>query len=87
MNEQTTTYNGWTNHETWLASIWLGSEPSSYAILLEAKTQPGGANARAEWLSEQVRASFQTAEHASLFTDLIQAGLHRINWLEIIEDN
>jgi hypothetical protein len=79
MNEQTITYNGWTNHETWLVSLWLNND--------HAQQQPGTAYDQAGWLSEQVRNSFRPSSGTGLFTDLIMSALDRINWLEIVEDN
>jgi len=35
MND-TSTYNGWTNRETWLVSLWLNNDPGSYEMLAEA---------------------------------------------------
>lgn len=54
MTEQ---YNGWTNHETWLANMWLNNEEYSYSVLCEALAQPDAVS-RAEWLEEQVRAAY-----------------------------
>jgi hypothetical protein len=55
MHEQTTTYNGWSNRETWLASLWLTSDQGSYALLMEALRAGDSDFARADWLEQQLR--------------------------------
>ena len=30
------TYNGWSNRETWLVSLWLNNDPASYDLLQAA---------------------------------------------------
>ena len=43
-----TTYNGWTNRDTWLVSLWLNNQEYTYKALRNAAgtgaTQRGGAS-------------------------------------------
>lgn len=43
MNSTEQKYNGWSNHETWLASLWLGENEHSYSLLTKAIKAPGEA--------------------------------------------
>ena len=36
-----TTYNGWTNYETWNAALWLDNEYFYYSIMIIKKLQSG----------------------------------------------
>jgi len=49
-NTATDTYNGWTNRETWLVSLWLNNVQASYSILLEALEQNETGFKKADWL-------------------------------------
>jgi len=87
MNDDTT-YNGWTNRETWLASLWLTNDPASYAVLTEAEELDVTDFVRAEWLETQLKdAMYDLPIDASLWTDLLGTALTRVNWLEVIENN
>jgi hypothetical protein len=83
MTEQ---YNGWTNHETRLANMWLNNEEYSYGVLCEALALPELAS-RAEWLEEQVRCALsKQTDAACLSSDLLNLSMGHINWLEIVEN-
>jgi hypothetical protein len=91
---QTTAYEGWSNRETWLASLWLNNDEDGNRLLQEAKRQPGGLNEQAQWLCDEYEESLyalltydQVFGEASLFSDLIQHALDQVNWREIIESN
>lgn len=88
MHEQTTTYNGWSNRETWLASLWLTNDQGSYALLMEALRAGDSDFARADWLEQQLREQLtEEAGDASMWSDLLSTAFHRINWVEVIENN
>ena len=88
MLEQTTTYNGWSNRETWLASLWLTNDQVSYAVLLEAQRAGDSDFARADWLEQQLREQLaEEAGDACMWSDLLNTAFHRINWVEVIENN
>ena len=82
------TYNGWSNRETWLASLWLTNDESSYALLKDAIASGDSDFARADWLERRLRE--QLAEEggdASMWCDLLNTAFHRIDWVEVIENN
>ena len=80
------TYNGWSNRETWLASLWLNNDEASYALLLEAGRQGEEPFDRADWLERQLREQLEdTMDEASMWCDLINTAFNRINWVEVVE--
>jgi hypothetical protein len=48
------TYNGWSNRETWLVSLWLNNDPASYDLLQTACKKDGNAFSKVEWLKTQL---------------------------------
>ena len=83
----TTEYNGWSNRETWVVNLWLGSEPEYYDVIshiisdFEPDEQPTELEA---WVREE----FDRLDMgASLWSDLLGTSLGRVNWYEIVECN
>lgn len=80
------TYNGWSNRETWLASLWLNNDQDSQYVLLEAKHQGDELYDQASWLESQLRQQLEDElDNASLWQDLLGTAFDRINWVEVIE--
>ena len=81
-------YNGWTNRETWLVSLWLNNDQDNYKVLLEALERNETDFKRAEWLNSQLEDLMSDLPlEASLWSDLLGTALARVNWLEVIENN
>ena len=96
-----TTYNGWTNYETWLVNLWIDTEEGSQAYWRdEAQTASDNPTpnpfieSRADrariTLSVQLKNQFE--ERASelvdvtgFWADLLGAALSAVNWREIAE--
>ena len=88
MNSTEQKYNCWSNHETWLASLWLGDKESSYDLLLQALKVSGETYDKANWLESCLRQQLdQEIDVACLWRDLLRSAFDRISWLEIIEKN
>ncbi len=82
------TYNGWSNHETWLANLWLTNDQGSYVLLVEAMSSGDSDFARADWLERQLKDQLaDEAREASMWNDLLSTAFYRINWVEVIEKN
>ena len=81
-------YNGWSNRETWLLSLWLNNDEGSYELLCDAMKQPGDMFSKAEWLECQLQGALDELEGSpTLWTDLLRTAFGRISWLEVIEKN
>ena len=55
MLDTISTYNGWSNRETWLVSLWLNNDPASYNLLQSASKQAGNAFSKSEWLESELQ--------------------------------
>ena len=81
-------YNGWSNHETWLASLWLGENETSYSVLVKAIKIAGESFDKANWLEARLRRQLDCEiETACLWQDILRLAFDRINWIEVIEKN
>lgn len=84
------TYNGWSNRETWLASLWLNNEEGLYSQLRAAKIREEHEALQAEWLAERVYEQldwYLEDEKASLWVDMLRTSFNRVDWCEVIEKN
>lgn len=78
MTEQ---YNGWTNYETWNCVSWIDQDADYW--IEEFKNHKNITS-----LADAIKSSFEYTAweyfpSASLFSDLINAGLKKVNWIEI----
>lgn len=92
-----TTYNGWTNYETWLVNLWMDNEKGSQDFFREqAKEIYDGDEPRpstkltwaqvagmrfADWLQEWHDEN--RPELPGVYGDLLGAALSAVNWDEI----
>lgn len=58
MSNDTTTYNGWTNYETWCVHLWLTNDEGSYRY----------------WREEAMRCFFEAPEYANVSNGLWTVG-------------
>ncbi len=81
-----TTYNGWTNYETWNAKLWIDNEYGPYQEARECAGEERDAYALSEILKERFDDWFLTdIPTTGPAADILNAGLSEINWREIAE--
>ena len=92
-----TTYNGWTNYETWLVALWLDNEQQSADYWRQKAIEQDGSDARpygpgsysdaavglAEALQEETEQLIDEAVLAGLAGDLGRPALSQVEWREI----
>ena len=79
--ENTDSYNGWTNYETWLVNLWLvNTNQGTYAIAREMAAE--GADALRDWVKDWATGFIPAP---TLAADLLGAALSKVNWREITE--
>jgi hypothetical protein len=79
----TQNYNGWTNYETWLVSLWLDNEEGSYNAVRDMARE----NDNARDLADALKSMHEEAmpETTGVFADLLNAAMSEVNWREIAE--
>lgn len=80
----TTTYNSWTNYETWAVALWIDNEQGSYqearSMARQARDKYSLADSLKEWIGECA-----PEIEATLYSDLLNAALSEVDWTEIAE--
>jgi hypothetical protein len=84
MSEQTE-YNGWSNYETWLVSLWLDNDRLTYNALESIKAEDLSVQSKAEELEELVRELYEF-EPVGIVADFVNAAFGRVNWVEIVTE-
>ncbi len=83
-----TTYNGWTNRETWTMNLWLTNDTAYYDLLEDIVHRPGTNEARAVSLERLLRDMMEDEVQASgMWSDALLMVLTSINWVEIVDNN
>lgn len=83
-----TTYNGWSNRETWVVNLWLNNEPYSYDMLQHILKAFDSTSEQAEELENCVRNDDNALlDEASMWSDLLSTSLGRVDWYEIVQNN
>lgn len=82
----TTTYNGWSNRETWVMNLWLTNDELHYDTM-QYVIKAYDEYEQAEQLESLVRDELESTVSPSLTYDLLVTSLGRISWQEIVENN
>lgn len=75
-------YNGWSNYETWCVELWLSNDYTDYTYLMEKISELDELYAIQSLLKETVENMVPELD-ASMFSDLINAGLSSVDWYEL----
>jgi hypothetical protein len=94
-----TTYNGWTNYETWLVNLWMDNEQGSQEYFRETAreiyecphnpyrahmTRAADAGlAFADWLKAYHEENRPEMPTCGVYHDLLSGALSEVNWNEI----
>jgi hypothetical protein len=74
---KTTTYNGWSNRETWVVNLWLTNDEHTYNMVRGMS---------ADEIEALVDDCYLTGDlHPGFMSDLINSALAHVDWREIAE--
>ena len=99
MSDKDTTYNGWTNYETWAVALWIDNEQGTAERAREMTREYAeapsinkltGRDQTAYQLGKAIREWVEeemlpAIGEASLQADLLGAAVSEVNWYEIAE--
>jgi hypothetical protein len=72
-------YNGWTNHETWLAALWFDNDRSVQRALKFASDAKELQDSAYEYLT------YNQEIESGWLSDILNAYLSEVNWREVFE--
>jgi len=83
-----TSYNGYSNYETWAVNMWLNADPYSQDMLQHIIQAFETVSEQAEELERNVMADDNyLGGESSMWADLLHAAVGRVDWREIVEVN
>jgi len=74
-------YNGWTNYETWVVSLWMDNEQSTYDFFREQARHWTDVDRFADCLKEYHEELLPKLK--GFAADLMNAAMSEVNWFEI----
>jgi hypothetical protein len=91
-----TSYNGWTNYETWCVNLWLSNDQGSYEYVNEMAREAHADATGDEVMTRKEYAALQLADAlknlheesmpeipTGVYSDLLTSALGSVNWYEI----
>ncbi len=79
-----TTYNGWTNYETWAVNLWLENDQGTRESIQEIATTADSIYDLQGAIRDEVEENGPDLG-ASMYADLLNAAFSEINYYEIAE--
>ncbi len=80
------TFYGWSNRETWLASLWLSNTLELYEALLDVTTDCSDVKLSADRLRIRLAEQLdETKVDSGFWRDLRRVDLEKVNWREVVE--
>ncbi len=79
------TYNGWTNRETWLVSLWIDNEYSLYQTVRELVAEEKSNHKVVEYLQEMIEEDNPLCSSATVYANLLCDSLSKVDWYEIVK--
>ena len=96
MNNETKTYNGWTNYETWNVALWIDNDAGIKDYWRDRATNWLAISIADKIFTVKERATLDLADELkeefidgmpdlgpSTYTDLLNSALSEVNWHEI----
>lgn len=90
-----TTYQGWTNYETWVVGLWLDNEEGSYNYTRELANESTVEATTEQYLeakhilADKLKAWLEESMPdlgGTLWADLLNAAFSEVEWTEIAEN-
>ena len=81
-----TTYNGWTNYETWAVNLWLSNDQGSYEYWNEVATEADNKHDLADILESQHYECYNDPDNTyGLKDDISKKDLKQVDWDEVAQ--
>jgi len=80
-----TSYNGWTNYETWLVNLWITNDYNDYQYFKELVDGCNDLVEASQTLQDYIEEGNPLNEDSTIYTDLLRASLGAVNWFEIAQ--
>ena len=84
MNE-TEKHNGWKNYETWNINLWIRKKDGLFGYLKSLAKEAQDSWELADIIREEIEENNPLSDQASLYSDILGAGLRRADYREIAE--
>lgn len=96
--ERDTTYNGWSNYETWVVKLWIDNDgyaggaesvadQAKYFLSQDTADGDEATYALARWIEDAIDQDIDSSDEKALtqglFADLLGRSLSNVNWGEI----